>query len=469
MKLIHFALTATLALAALAAGASVVTVDPSNMESLGWSIVTNQGGTGALTTRGPATYELAFPWNTDLWGMGIDLGRGAFLATCGFAGVNPPEDNTPSTVWLGLDKFNGQPLAGVRLDRIKTMTYYAYVSKIATRHGGDSTLWDSWTWWRFPGQPIMLQITCQAPASFPYGAPYNRAQLLYRPWGTTIKGDDLNEYVVGLWTFYDCINQGRWMLSPGNHNQSPVPYESWADALSAPIDVGDYHGSLAEWTLMATSYSYEGTYGTGYKSPGWNNSTSPPGWTNTTGTGKTLNFEVGARLFQIKWPGATTMTAWWPESALFRGHMDFFTLGIDKNSNGHDNDPGEKFTYNFEPADTEPDPRIAYVNQSVFATNRDGVLRARPDDGIFDNLFKVSGWVTATGNLAGNPWFELDDGTGLTRPTRVYTQRIQTGDEFGLAVGQRLEAWGLAERPRWTAVGAPYLLWADVSNVRQLQ
>ena len=59
----------------------VVNVLPEDMQ--GWVIVTNKGGQGRFTNRGPAVFERERPFVAD---DGTDLGRGAYYAALGLEG-----------------------------------------------------------------------------------------------------------------------------------------------------------------------------------------------------------------------------------------------------------------------------------------------------------------------------------------------------------------------------------------------
>ena len=418
------ALFAALAAASGAAfGQSVVTVTPENPQ--GWSIEANAGGYGALAAFGPALNESADGFKTP---TGLDLGRGAFYASCGYAGQSGSEyDKTPSTVWLGLDRHNGRSLAGIALNRITSLRYWSFVSKIPTRHGGNPSLWDSWTWWRYPKQPVTVTLTIERADGS------DRRQLWYRPWGATVKGDDLNEKAIGKWQYFNCLTQGRWLLLLPDYDGNPsLSFENWNQVLTA-------YGS---YRLVATS-DVPWSQG-GWKSPGWKGSTIPTGNPRCTGTGKALNLMVGARFYTFRWPGESTSTAWWPESVGFRGHVDHFSLGID----------GVEVTYNFEPGHNDPGPDLLYTSQRSL-THPIFQLPAVQQD----HRFKISGRVVER----ANPYFSIDDGTGLSMPTQVYWMNNTA------AVGQYWEVWGFIERPRFTTVSSPFIVWTDPGHCRRVQ
>jgi hypothetical protein len=485
-----------LALAAMPACAVVVTVTPvtttptgvttvvENQLTNGWSIVTNRFGVGEISPSGPCVTETPFGFNSAWNGQGVDFGRGAFYASCDYVGQgsNAGDDKTPSSVWLGLDTFGGQPLAGVKLSQIKSLNYWAYVSKIPSRLQDNTSPdnWDSWSQgWLYPSQPIMLQLIVKMPASMGYGDFYGRVALQYRPWldgNNPIKGDPKYEDGLGIWKYYDCLTGGHWMLSGTDKDAAMIDIANWQSLLSYTVGTAGNTTTLGNCELMATTTSYT-KYGADYKSPGWNGTTNPEGWPNTSGTGKTINFTVGARMSTIKWPGETSSTVWAHlESIGFRGQLDWFTLGIDKNGNGNDNDSGEKFTYNFEPAQNDARPMLVYLSQKdLRRPNINKVIENRTPATLYDKLYKIAGSIPTTsdvGNLSGNPWFQCDDGSGLPQLTRTYTSRIQHSDNLWLSPGQFKEVWGHLELPRWPwtvgtpTVALPYVLWSDESHVQ---
>lgn len=494
MKAAWVALAAILALCAVPVFAVVVTVTPvtttptgqadvvENQLTHGWSIVTNRFGVGEISPTGPSMGEILYPWNTELDGSGLDMGRGAFMATCEYngQGTATPEAKTPSTIFLGVDEFNGQPLAGIKLNQIKSLNYWSYVSKAPNRmlSGSSPDNWDSWSMsWLTPNQPIQVHLTVRLPAahSLGYGPFYDRFCLQYRPWGSTIRGDDKFEDGVGYWKFYNCIATGRWMRPDLDKDAPVVEIPNWYTMLGIAVGPAGNQCTIGDCELVASTYTYT-KYGADFKSPGWNGTTIPEGWMNTNGTGKAINLTVGARMSVLKWPSDPDVWRNWAhmESIGARMQMDLFTLGIDLNNNGHDNDAGEKVTYNFEPAADDNRPRIAYISQKDLRLGGvNTILENRPIQGRYDTLFKVGGRTTAVGNLAGNPWYEVDDGSGLAQPVRTYTQRVQNSDNLWLNTGQYRQAWGHLEIPRWPyTVGTPstplpYVLWTDEGRVQR--
>jgi len=196
---------------------------------------------------------------------------------------------------------------------------------------------------------------------------------------------------------------------------------------------------IGTWTLVPTTYP--GDY---YCSPGYKGSTTPGGFTCSTGTGKCLNFEVGARFVNMtKWPDGSN-TNWFTESINFRGHMDHFTLGVD----------GVNVAYDFEPAPGDVGPRNVFTNQR----NLNKSLTAMGTRIQNNFMFKITGKV----KNRLNAYFDLDDGTGNALPTRVYWM-----NNFA-QVGQTWEVWGFIERARWSPGSTPYLVWTDDSHARRI-
>lgn len=528
MKSAYFALASLLMLSALSAGAAVVTVtpvakvtadgvEPAEWELTdGWSIVTNKMGVGKLSASGPSYCETPyepfkayvlhnvagaeFPrWEYVLdggdWGdptLKQDFGRGAFYASCDIwygQSTTGPSGKTPSTVWLGTDTHDGMPLAGVKLSQIKKMKYYALVSGVPNLLAPAvwDTNWTSWNgWWYNPRFPIQLQFCVDGPGG--------RKQFWYRPWGgSTIIGDNCSDGRLSIWEQYDCRDDvvdpenppppgsgGRWLCPPYYDGEDFTTYETWNDVLAA---YGDY-------TLVATSTTYDP--GTGqWKSVGWKGNTEPRGLPMATGTGKCLNFEVGARF-----------VTWRTESLGFRGQMDYFELDIDRNDDGDVTDPGESAVYDFEPAPEDHGPRMVYLSQKCLddMNTQDALLgrrgepenkydlvanplRINREERLFDVMYKVSGRVSDKSNA----FFVLDDGTGLGLPLQVRTMLYKRWQPSMPGVpaydGDYWSSWGLLERFRpsgevgWDtsvppvyhpAVGKPFLIWTAKTHNRKM-
>lgn len=331
MMRIYVLLSAVLFLATSAC-CDIVTVSPDNAQ--GWSVKVNKNGLAYFTAGGPVLYETA---------TGFPSGRGAFYAVCMSGGVSST-DKTPDTVWLGLDTFNGQPLAGVKLNQIKTLRYTSYVSDMPTYNATTNE-------WKYPRQPICLQFVITDGA--------NRRNLWFRPWSNKPEGHGYGGNPadqMAQWITYDCINCTPQFTGPKNGGYTITPL--WNEPVTNRIfyNWDEVCGYFGEWTLVPTAPP-----GDPLCSAGWDGSTDPVGSVTATATGMPLNFEVGARKYIYKdiW-GKTVATNWFPESVNFRGYVDTFTMGIDF---GTPEEPNVvETTYDFEPAAAAKAPRLVALN-----------------------------------------------------------------------------------------------------------
>lgn len=444
---------------------TLTTVTPENMASIGWSTATNRGATAGLVKYGCAIYEANRGLITEQ--ENIDLGKGSYYATVDYAG-GPGcvgEEYQSSTAWLGLDQFNGQPLAGVTLNRITKMKYFGFVSKEPTRTTGP--YWDSWQhWWGGPSQPICLELTAENPND-----PTDRRQLWFRPWGTEKASGESSGRQARRWLWYDCINGTpqvqvvrRWYVPRGLNGQGTASldeeYASWADLVNV-------YGS---WKLVTTSTGYWPSQGQ-YKSAGWDGTTIPPGSITCTATGKCLNFVVGARKGWTNVYGVengTDAINWANRYWGFRGHVDMFTLGVD----------GQDVTYNFEPSPTEPDVKIVSINdkeaydavlgQTVIGYNN-APIRQYPH--LLDYyLVKITGKVVDPTQVS----FSLEDGSDLAMKTRIFLIRddnVYYDTAHGYRwpkLGEVWSVWGFLEKTRFHGEDArPYCLWTSYYNCQK--
>lgn len=325
-------------LLASSAYAATVTVSPDNMQ--GWATAVNKNGLCYFTGSGPVKYETA---------TGFASGKGAFYALC-MSGGTSTADKTPDTVWLGLDTFNGQPLAGIKLSQIKTMQYTCYVSDMPTMNM--SAPFGIVNEWKYPREPICLQFVVTGPDG--------RKNIWFRPWSNDPQGHGYGgspATQMGQWVTYDCVNctsQAAGVTSSitpmWNEPVSNQKFLSWASVCNS---YGDY-------TLVATSTTFDTANGQ-YKSAGWDGKTEPVGSTTSTGTGMALNFEVGARKYAYKdiW-GHADLQNWYPESINFRGYVDTFKLGVDY---GTPESPNVvETTFDFEPAAATATPDVVACN-----------------------------------------------------------------------------------------------------------
>lgn len=450
------------------ADAAVVTVSPDNLN--GWSIEVNKGGSdydltfygeagsGEFTNGGPAVSEKEEPfvyYTHEVQKTGrTELGRGAFYATCNYAGISG-QNVTPSNVWLGTDTFNGQSLAGVTLNRITEMKYYGYVAKIVCRQQPSHPNWDYLQYWTYPRHPMTLQLTVENPDGTV------RRQLWYTPWHKTkVRGENSGQNAK-RWILYDCMAPeptdepyitNRWYCCLDGGSLDQV-FSTWADVIT----------TYGDWKLVPTSTAFDPASGQ-FKSSGWDGSTVPAGTPASTATGMCLNFEAGARKFNTPIYGEGGSINWGMDYIGFRGYVDKFTLGID----------GTSVTFDFEPSMDAPSPRIAARNSKA---QLDRIL-GKPF--IQNNLpTMLCGKVTDIENNLSihGSWFPLDDGAGLSPRIRAYKMSVLVDgilnrqiEENGALVEEYWSGWGLLEKPRisahYTNPQLPYVLWTTKSHCR---
>ena len=430
------------------ASATVVTVTPENMQ--GWSIETNQGARASFANYGYAVAQRPVgesptapgPWTADD-GAYTNLGQGAYYATLINQGY--------STAWLGLDTSHGQSLAGIALNRITKLEYYALVAHFPIHIGGGGTDWKIYTSWGYPRQPIQLQITAQSPDGT------DRKQFWFLPWeprgwapgyGSFLRGDNCGQN-TNKWIRYDCIDRNNtepahWVLQSYWYCPDPQQaFETWADLIAL----------FGNYTLVPTSND---PYPTGWKSAGWDATTDPVGTPLCTGTGKCINFEVGARKSDPTAVYSEEPTGWCTDFQQFRGYVDRFTLGIDSTD----------VTYDFEPSAGAAPPRIVCMSHKAAY---DPIVNTLPgSDQPGKVMVKIIGKVAARENprfWMGDPFtgtidplapqivtytFEGDPRTTTTWPNPTYI------DEYwsvtGILERSRIQQIGVADNiwPMWT-------------------
>lgn len=305
--------------------AGTITVTPADPN--GWSWTGAHKSALAFANYGPAVDE----------GAGFLYGNGAFYAMCGESGNNVGE--TPGTVWLGLDQQEGVPLPGTPLDSIKTLKYSTYVSTWPTYRDNDR-------YPRWPRQPIQLQI------QFVLSDGVTCRYVMHRPWG--LVGDNQGLW-VGQWENWNAVTCNSY--NPNDVWYDTITYavyNSWADVCAA------YPGAV----LAPTSTTWDPANGQ-WKSTGWDAKADPPGWPTASGTGKCINLEVGARKYATDVFGQPKDYAWWKEGFSFKGYVDNFTIGIDRNADGDDTDPGERTAYDFE-STAPPQRKVAVTCGSCY-------------------------------------------------------------------------------------------------------
>jgi hypothetical protein len=455
MRSILLALVGLLLLATIPASAAVVTVTPDpqwtdtpvgerelgeTTLTNGWSIVTNAKGWGKLSTFGPALYQARNQeGNTPIVAgdpqvnPNQSLGRGTFYATCDMwigGGIALPPDNpdapywkTPSTVWLGTDTWNGESVVGKTLSSITAMEYYSFVDKCPTKFTSlksEQGWWGKSSWWGSVQQPIQLQLTVLSPDDS------EMRQLWHRPWGGNFVGDDgLGEpgSKKGRWQRFNCMTAGKWYIPSNGTSPNTLEYgfddqggNAWSKVLSFSFPEGTY-GPLSGWKLATTG-----------KSPGWKGNSIPPGSINSNGTGKPINFFVGARTngvsqqkdsngniiacgFLLQYnppppaidpttnkPYKPLTVSWYNHAFGTRAQIDYFTLGFN----------GVSETYDFEPALSDPPVRTVALTEKSLKDVLAGTLGTKTNF-----LFKITGQV-APSPTNQNLGFVIEDGTKLT-------------------------------------------------------
>lgn len=401
-------------LAAFAAGAyaavETVIVTPSNPGDWSWAVNTATTRDKAYFTRGgPAPAE----------GNPIPTGNGAFYAWLGWEAGDYV--STPASAWLGLDRFKGQSLAGIRINQIKRLEYTTYVSGLYNMNASGALDYQR----RYPRQPFMVTLTTYKPNST------TRRQLMLRPWGHVNRSSDLgNPFQTNRrqWFTVDAINMfsdpdhmglgwkaPRWYCWYLNNNNYPDNdfengiYANWDEVLA----------KFGTQTLVPTSTAWDPGNGQ-YKSAGWDNTTVPVGDWTATATGKCINLWVGARK-----AGNTELPSWINESMNFAGYVDTFTLGIDLNNDGELDEDTEVVTYDFASDDPEPvtvavcntgisrwssNPPFEFPYASYRRTMDDHFPRSQANQHQF--LYRFFGQVQDLTYSGGGPAYDDRYGTG---------------------------------------------------------
>lgn len=454
-------------LLAASACCDTVTVSPTNMN--GWSVVVNRFGLGYFTTSGVLQYETT---------AGFPSGRGAFYAMCQGGGQST-SDKTPDTVWLGVDTFNGQPLAGIKLNQIKKLQYTAYVSDMPTVE-------DTVNQWKYPREPITLQFVVTDNTTF-------TRNLWFRPWSNSPEGFGYGGNPadqLARWITYDCINCTPTWTGPRNGGTTITPvwsepegnqvFHSWAEVCAV----------YGEAMLVATSTTFNPS-ARQQKSPGWDNSTNPIGSSISTGTGMPLNFEVGARKFAHSniWSNQGSNTSWYRESVFFKGYVDTFTMGIDYGTPEAPN--VVETTFDFEPDETTPKPELVSMNLRSACegdtttggntTTRTGYAAIWESTTLwklaqtrFAGMCKflpspsqaLEGIYSENGNTVSCTYFDLTDGSaGIPVPLTVRV-RDDDGALFNKIMwgGEYLGITGEVRRKPWGLIKMRYI-WSTADNV----
>lgn len=512
MKTLHLALAAVVLFACLPAGAATVTVmpDPQPTDTpvggvgLGettlthnWSIVTNALGRAELSTYGPSTYQSRtgpffahyLDSYNDVWHPDTDFGRGAYYATNDMFKATAPimqNDWTPSTTWLGTDTWKGAPVAGRTLSSITTMEYFSFMSKTPTKTGGlknELEWWGKASWMGGPQQPIQLQLTIQSPDLS------EMRQVWYRPWGYNVTGDDgLTEpgSKKGRWQWFNCLAQGQWYMPCTGTTPNTLEYgwETWGEMCSFQLPDGPLP-PFGQWVLADPAAIS--------KTPGWNEQTVPTGTINATGTGKPINFFLGARISRV-YSALDEYGEEIPNTGLFlqggniswcnhmnggRAQIDHFKLGF--GAEGTE-------TYDFEPPLDAPPVRILSASHRAMDILRSPTMHAGNE--WSGNLFRVTGRV-APQDSSVNQYFLIEDGSNLTYmncgydplwihqtlpgPIRVYLpDDFFRGTPWWISTGDWVTVVGYLEPLRYAFPSpasypriphSPLCLWSNINNL----
>jgi len=225
--------TALALCAAVQAGfATVVVVDPNNMGT--WVAFKKD-----VEAAEPKT-EYAF---ADMAPGHSTIGVGAFYARTGVGGITSGQ--APGQIWLGNDQYSGTRLADItKLE----YTTYTYTSGAAPSPSGTD----------YVRQPIQLQLVIQLTPGGEYG------YLMHRPWGMTGQGHLLSDFEV--WQTWDALSSNhQWYLAYSEDSVGDCG--TWSDILLA-------HPNAVLATPPGAATNWDVPF---------------------TGTGYSLNFEVGAK------------------------------------------------------------------------------------------------------------------------------------------------------------------------------
>ena len=291
------------------------------------------------------------------------LPPGAFLGSCGQGGSGGTK--LAGQCWIGTDRYVGTPIASITALTYSTYTY---------PQGVDDT--------HYAKQPWQLQLSIQKnPPS-----DTTPRTLMYRPWGLVGSADPgANPY--GQWETHDCLAaDGVWYMPQMDNGINPPEL---------------YRGNWA-WVLSQYANAKLATPPQGI---GWDNSTDPPGQPHYTGTGCSLNFEVGARKKLTSIFGQSGY-AWWRESYDHLGALDNFTISLSD---------GTSTTYDFEKG---PYP---FINNRAA---RDGAIKTAAKSMVWQ--FVVWGKVMSEGYVVYVS-FQIDDGSGLPIKVKAAGYYIEPG------------------------------------------
>ncbi|MGC8862234.1 MAG: hypothetical protein ACP5R5_05585 [Armatimonadota bacterium] len=373
--------------------ADVVVVNGDNYASLNWVVYQKDAANGGTA------YAFA-----DMAPGQSTIGRGAFYASTGTGGGTTALG--AGQIWLGTDQFTGVRLRDITKLEYTTFTYVCGNGPAPSQND-------------YCRQPIQLQLAVQLTPGGQW------AYLMHRPWGMIGQNDGNDVLHMGFWETWNALGSDLWYVA---YDESSVGQQwTWAEIIMNHPDA-----------VLATP-----PVGTKWDVP-------------FTGTGCSLNFEVGARkranavVF-----GLTNYSTWWKESEGFRGYVDKFTIEAIDNS-----DPQNpvtiipETTFDFEGSNP--------VTRTVFMTNRaawDTCISLNRDENYMfsDQQFLPSpqehqgSFVKLFGKVVeytdfGQP-FRIDDGSGRSVKIVAPGHTIPPPSEFDPDI--YVEATGTLHQILW--------------------
>jgi hypothetical protein len=321
---------------------------------------------------------------------------GAFYGDCGYSGSGTGQ--VPGSCWLGTDSIEGRSLDGIPCKFITKLTYSTYLA---------------WRGCEFPNtppypqghpamQPWQLQIAIRK------GGPSdpNFRWLMFRPNG--LLGNDFQTSRYERWITWDCLS----------------PNAIWYEAFTGKQGNWDF------WFNPVTGY-YKNAVLANPCDPtpnaSWDMSTSCGAaggfW---TGTGKALNFEIGARKQTANIFGRSSW-AWWRESFRALSFLDNFTIeAIDTSDPSNPVTLIPETTYDFELDPTRPHGQYGLTNAACY--------QPPVSIGRYQHWYVVWGRVLLDEAYQIGVSFRIDDGSGM--PIKVMTDQYVPEGAYVRVKGQ---------------------------------
>ena len=501
MRSACFVLTAFWLLVSLPASSAVTTVTPvakvtaDGVEPAewqltdGWSIVTNKMGVGKLYTSShhavslttshlrptrfrTLLHRVSFPSGNTFLAMADGASRPssktlaeALYASCDICySGSTNTGKTPSTVWLGTDTHAGLPLAGVKLNQIRKMKYYAFVSGVPTllASGVYDSNWSSWQgWWYNPRFPIQLQLCFQ-------DAQGNRKQVWYRPWGNDpFIGDNCSDGRLSIWEQYSCMQYGRWLCPPDYDGYALLDLRNLERRLGCVRRLYScvHLHKLGPWHWPVEEPGLEGQHSACWAA-GRHGHRQVPEF-----RGRRQVPDLGYRSSRLPRPdglvraGRRPQFGWRCSGCRRIGHLQFRAAAKRPRPCSC---AVESEGFGLGPGSFDNATRGARGQVHNLAANP---LRDNKEDRIYDIMFKLSGSVTEQANAL----FHINDGTNLSLldvRKMLYKRWEPATPSLPMAVGQHWSTWGLLERFRATgkiddthpATAKPFLVWTAKSH-----